>query len=120
MSRIGNEIVWAVVASVVCGALLASLLGGTPLPLIVILVAVAAGLAVTTLGRRRERRAYQPATSRSRRRERRPVVEKPDVPRRVVPTDPPARALVDPSARRTGARAQSLGAQPGQGSDPPG
>lgn len=118
MRRVSNEIIWAGVASIVCGVLIASLLGGTGTPWILVVVVVALGLLVTTIRRRRDERAlrahYEPARQ-----------DEPDSSGAPAPTTPrdrrPSRATtgstatLPPSAgsvRRAGARSQSLGAKP--------
>ena len=47
MRRVTNEIVWAGVAAIVCGIVIASLLGGTETPWWLVLTMIGAGLAVT-------------------------------------------------------------------------
>ena len=53
MNRLGNEHIWAFVASIVCGIGVASLLSGSKLPLGLIVVVVLLGLGATALRRRR-------------------------------------------------------------------
>jgi hypothetical protein len=116
--RVSNETIWAGVAAVVFGVLIASLLGGTGTPWIPILVVVALGFVVTTARMRREAsrlreryladhgKAPAPHTTET---------ATTSEPRRVEP--PTTRARNAPasdatSLRRAGARAQSLGAKP--------
>ena len=109
-----NEVVWATVAAVVCGIVLASLLTGSGLPLLAIGVVVAAGATLAVLRRRR----FSPYEESSRRRigrfERRSRETRPEQSRSPAATRSqprrPEPILGEPWSRRAGIRSKSLGA----------
>lgn len=122
MHRLGNEHIWALVASIVCGIAVASLLTGSGLPLLLIVVVVLLGFGASAL-RRRMLHAHvgaerAPRVTRSRRRTRRP--EKDARPAKAqtaaAPADRPVargvRGLPVEHERRAGARSRSLGLRP--------
>lgn len=121
MDRVPNEVVWAGVASIACGAVLASVLGGTRAPWLLVAIVVALGFAITTVRRRRERARHERY-----RREQEPDLElraatQPRNPRNVVPDSGATRSLAPGPAvvRRAGARSESLGAKPRRDQEPP-
>ena len=112
MRRVRNEVVWASIASIVCGALIASLLGGIATPWILVVGLLALGLVVTKTRRRRDRRVlrayYEPARNGApEQTDSRAEEDAPPPPprgtreRTVLGTDPAA-------ARRAGVRSRSL------------
>lgn len=126
MRRVGNEVIWAVIVSIVCGVVIASFLGGTNVPWILVAAVLGLGVVATVVRRRREERAWHarypnddveerqaPSTAPRQR----PDQEAP------TPVSTPHGARVLPShstdVRRAGARAESLGANPPGAKAPP-
>lgn len=116
MHRVSNEIIWTGVASVVCGVVIASLIGGAGTPWALLGIVVALGLVVTTVKSRRERRAVHAYYDRD---WNGPSEARPPQPAagRMGQVDEPGRqpALLETErrgARRAGARSQSLGSPP--------
>ena len=111
MRRVSNEVLWAGIAAIVLGIVIASLLGGTETPWWLVLVTIAAGLAVTIVrARRAARDRYSPyATPPDARAE--AVEDAPRVQREVETTKRPSRLGASDAAslRRAGARSESLG-----------
>ena len=122
MHRVGNEHIWALVASIVCGIAVASLLTGSGLPLLLIVVVVLLGLGASALRRRMLHRHVNaesvPRVAKARRSRRRP--EKPTetvtAQTAAAPPERPAprgvRGLPVEHDRRAGARSRSLGLRP--------
>ncbi len=124
MHRVGNEHIWALVASVVCGIAVASLLSGSGLPLLLIVVVVLLGLGASSL-RRRMLHQHVNAESVPRvtrfRRSRRPPKTATQTARATADAAPPerpaprgVRGLPVDHDRRAGARSRSLGLRPPQ------
>lgn len=118
MHRVGNEFIWATVASIVCGIGLASLLSGSELPLLLIVLVVAAGAGLALYRRRRsmlDPEAPRPPWSQWESQLRGRHSLKPrntertstrSQPRSVEPVPD------EPRSRRAGVRSSSLGAPP--------
>ncbi len=121
MDRVPNEVIWAGVASIACGAVLASLLGGTRTPWLLVAIVVALGFAITTVRRRRERARYE-RYRREQEAELEPrAITQPRTPRRAVPEPRVTGGALLPSptaVRRAGARSESLGTTPRRDQDP--
>ena len=99
----GNQLIWTAVASIVCGVTIVSLLNGSGLPWIVIVVVVVLGLA-TSIGRhRRHRRKALRLLHVSDEHDRATALRD-----RSSPPDE-APAPDEPEARRAGVRSTSLG-----------
>ena len=114
MRRVSNEVLWAGIAAIVCGVIIASFLGGTKTPWWLVLATIAAGLVVTIVrSRRAARDRYGPYAAPPEAR----VEAAEDAPRakREVETAkrPPRLGAPDAaSLRRAGARSESLGTGP--------
>ena len=122
MHRLGNEHIWALVASIVCGIAVASLLTGSGLPLLLIVVVVGLGFGASALRRRMLHRHVTaesiPRVVKSRRSRRHRETRTPaaGAPTAAAPKERPAprgvRGLPVDHERRAGARSRSLGLRP--------
>ena len=121
MRSVSDEVIWAGIASIVCGLLIASLLGGTWTPWILavaVLVLVLGLVVMTTRRRRRQRvlRAYYEPVHRDdpERNASRAAQQESPIPART----PKSRTILgsDPAAvRRAGVRSRSLSTKPSAG-----
>jgi hypothetical protein len=122
MHRLGNEHIWALVASIVCGIAVASLLTGSGLPLLLIVVVVGFGFGASALRRRVLHRhvtaesAPRVTAARKRRRRSEKATEPAAAQAAAPPVERPAprgvRGLPVDHERRAGARSRSLGLRP--------
>ncbi|MBA2295204.1 MAG: hypothetical protein H0W16_08715 [Actinobacteria bacterium] len=111
MQRVNNEFVWVTVVSIVCGIAVASLLSGSGLPLLLIVLVVALGAGVAALRRRGHApSAPMPRWRRAPRAPRDSEPEPPAEPRRQPRQPTPLTS--EPWSRRAGVRSRSLGEQP--------
>ena len=118
MHNRGNEFVWVTVVSIVCGIGLASLLSGSGLPLLLIVVVVAIGAGIAAYRRRGYagraptiRLLRTPRLERTRRERRSDTTPEPlTVPR--PPAREPLPHIDEPRSRRAGVRSRSLGEAP--------
>jgi hypothetical protein len=121
--RVSNEIVWAGVAAIVAGVLIASFVGGSGAPSwILVAVVVGLGFVVTSVRTRRDARALRQHYAAGQREILQPTsARRTGTVRRVEPsahaTNGPASEST--SVRRAGARSESLGAKPRRGQKPP-
>jgi len=112
MHRVNNEFVCATVVAIVCGIALASSLSGSGLPLLLIVLVVALGAGVAAL--RRHRRTLFALTLPGRR----GAPRTPGVSKAEPPAEPrrqprqPTPLTSEPWSRRAGVRSRSLGEQP--------
>jgi hypothetical protein len=110
--RVSNEFVWAGIASIVCGALIASLLAGTGTPWILVAAVLTLGLLVTTMRRRRGQRVlrayFEPVRKGKRGQRISHAQEDAPAPRetQASTTDPGSQPT---AVRRAGVRSRSLG-----------
>jgi len=116
MHRVSNEFVWATVVSIVCGIGLASLLSGSGLPLLLIVVVVAIGAGVAAYRRRGyATRSLNIRRLRAPRAERTPRTNRTTEPEPAIPRSQPRQPspLIGESlSRRAGVRSRSLGKEP--------
>jgi membrane protein implicated in regulation of membrane protease activity len=104
----GNQLIWIAVASIVCGVTIVSLLNGSGLPWILIVVVVVLGLATSIGQHRRHRRKALRLLHLSDQHDRASALKD--------RSSPPDEALApgESDARRAGVRSRSLGG-PSQG-----